>query len=521
VLSAFFMLLSLLAYIRYAKRRALIPYSFVFVFFAAALMSKPAVVTFPCLLLLLDAWPLRRFQFAMFGNSAPADEPRHSLAPISLRFALLEKVPLFLLSAASCKLTLMAHEGLGMLGTDYRWPLRLRLENAIVSYAHYLKKLFWPNDLAVLYPHPGKWPLLEVVLSGAVLLVISAVVMRAAKRRPYLFTGWCWFLGMLVPAIGVVQVGFQSMADRFAYLPLIGVLLMVVWSASEFHLASSRRRRLVAIGAGIAVALYSGATVLQLKHWRNSITLWEQTLRVTRNNYMAHHDLGVALREANKLAEARTHFESALAIKDNPASRLELARVLQRQHATNEAIAQLEKAVLLAPRWPAPREELASLLSQAAKQTEALAQYAELLRLAPGRSDVHVTMAVLLAGIRRPVEAADHYREALRLNPNDVVALNNLAWLLATDPNDQVRNGYEAVSTAERACALTRWSNPVFLATFAAAHAERGNFEQAVEIISQAHAIAINAGQIQAAQEYGKLRAMFLSRKPFRVADKQ
>ncbi len=523
VLSAFFMLLSLLAYVRYAKFRGPIFYSLVIVFFAAALMSKPAVVTFPCLLLLLDVWPLRRVELAMFSHAAPAGETTAlpPLPKISPRLALLEKVPLFLLSAVSCKLTLMAHEGLGMLGAEQHWPLGLRLENAIVSYARYLKKFLWPDDLAVLYPHPGKWPFWEVVVSGLVLLAISVLVVRAAKSRPYLIIGWFWFLGMLVPAIGIVQVGFQSMADRFVYLPLVGVLVTVVWGFADLARTSPARRRVLAMGAGVAVAIYGGATVLQLKHWRNSISLWEHTLRVTRNNYMAHHDLGVALREKNQLPEARSHFESTLSLKDNPATRLELARVFELQRATNEAIAQLEKAIVLAPRWPDPRERLADLLVRSSKREAALAQYSELLRMAPRRADLHVAMAALLSGIHRVNEAAGHYREALRLNPNDVVALNNLAWLLATNPDEKVRNGYEAISYAERACALTQWGNPGFLATLAAAHAERGNFQQAVELITRAHAIAMASQQNRVAQDCEKLRALFLSRTPFRDVDKQ
>jgi tetratricopeptide (TPR) repeat protein len=198
-----------------------------------------------------------------------------------------------------------------------------------------------------------------------------------------------------------------------------------------------------------------------------------------------------------------------------------LARVFELQHTTNEAVAQLEKAILLAPRWPDPRERLGYLHSQSSKKEEALAQYSELLRLNPARADLHVTMAALLSGIHRVSEAAGHYREALRLNPNDVVALNNLAWLLATNPDDKVRNGYEATSYAERACALTRWSNPVFLATFAAAQAERGNFQQAVELAARAHAIATAAGEMRTAQDCEKLRALFLSQTPFRDTEKR
>ena|ERR1043166_2386459 len=517
LLSTLFILLGLLAYTHYAKGPSANRYARVFFLFCLALMSKPAVVTFPCLLLLLDFWPLRRIEFAASEVSSES-EARAALIThpkIPLLRAGVEKLPLLFASAASCAITLLAHRGLGMIAEGERISLRLRLENAIVSYARYIKKIFWPNDLAVLYPHPGRWPLWEILLSGILLLVVTALVLRRVKYQPYLFTGWFWFLGMLVPAIGIVQVGEQAMADRFVYVPLIGILLILVWAGFDFAAGSSARRLLI-ICAGASVAGCIITTSLQLRYWTNSIALWEHTLHVTRNNFIAHHDLAQALAEKNQFKEAREHAEAALAIKDHPFSHVVLAHVSELEQNTNAAIVQLQAAVRLAPRWNPAREELARMLGHVGRTDEALSDYAEVLRLIPARPDIHLAMALLLASTNRIREAIEHYQSALDLNPNDLVALNNLAWIYSTHPNPSVRNGIEAMRLAERACSLTRATNPQFLATLAAANAECGNYQRATSIAKEAHTIAMTAANTNAAAQYEKLRAQVSSRQPYR-----
>ncbi|HTD68321.1 MAG TPA: tetratricopeptide repeat protein [Candidatus Limnocylindria bacterium] len=521
VLSTFLMLLGLLAYVRYAARPTIARYAWIFFLFCAALMSKPAVVTFPCLLLLLDFWPLRRIHISYFAPSS-GDEQRSGVATnfplVPLRHAILEKLPLLLLSIASCAVTLLAHRGLGMLDPSGHLPLRLRLENAVVSYARYLGKILWPDDLAVLYPHPGQWPFWEVVLSGMLLLAVTALVLRRAKFQPYLLAGWFWFLGTLIPAIGIVQVGAQSMADRFAYIPIAGIFVMIVWTVAEFTAHSPARQRLALIVAGIVVGISAGGTLHQLSHWKNSITLWQHTLRVTTNNFMAHHDLGVALRESGRLDDALPHFQAALRIRENALSHFEMGQVLERQGRTNDAITQMERSVALAPRWATGRERLAFLLTERGDVTNALAHCSELLRLAPQRTDIRIRMAVFLSANDRAAEAITHYHEALRSKPNDIAALNNLAWIFATHPEAQFRNGAEAVELAFRACTLTGWKSPTFVATLAAAQAEMRNFQQAVDLATQARTLATIAGETEAAAECEKLRLLFVTRTPFRQA---
>lgn len=522
VLSTFWMLLGLLAYVRYTERRSIGRYSAVLLLFCAALMSKPAVVTFPCLLLLLDFWPLRRVQIPGLMPTPDVQSPVQTISGfprVSIPAAVLEKVPLLLLSFASSAVTLLAHRGLGMLDPSGHLPLRLRLENAVVSYGQYVRKLVWPNDLAVLYPHPGRWPFWEVALTAFFLLIVTALALRHVKARPYLAVGWFWFLGTLIPAIGIVQVGAQAMADRFSYVPIVGIFLMIIWALADFAAHSPWRRKLAFIAVGIAATSLAISSRQQLSHWKNSITLWEHTLRVTTNNYMAHHDLGVALREAGRLDNAASQFEAALRIKENPVSQYELALVLERQGRTNDAIAQLDKSVSMNPQWINARQRLAYLMAAGGDVTNALRQYAELLNMGAARHDIHVRMAVLLAAVSQTGEAIEHYREALRASPDDPIALNNLAWILATHPEARFRSGADAVEMAARACALTGWNSTAFVATLAAAQAEMRNFQTAAQLAAQAVTLARAAGETNTAAECEKMRALFESRAPFRQGD--
>lgn len=519
LLSTFFMLLSLLAYVRYATGPTLGRYASVFLLFGMALMCKPAVVTFPCLLLLVDFWPLQRVKLpALFASKVgdTLEVIRSKYPSVPLRRAVLEKLPLLVLSFGSCVVTLLAHHGLGMLDASTQLPLWLRIENAVVSYARYIGKTFWPNDLAVLYPHPGHWPLWEIAASGILLLAITTLVLRRIKSQPYLFTGWFSFLGMLVPVIGIVQVGAQAMADRFIYVPVIGLFVMLVWTAAEFAKGAIARQRLAFIVAAITIVAAIGSTSVQLRFWKNSVALWEHTLRVTKNNYMAHHDLGVALRERDRLDEALLQFQAALSIKENPLSHFEASRVFELQQKTNSAIAELEASIRQAPRWPRAREQLALLLAQNGNADGALKHYAELLEAFPNRGDIHIRMALLLAANGHFSEAIQHYRDALHVNPNDLITLNNLAWLLCTNPDPLLRNGTEAAELATRACTLTSWQDPLFIATLAAAQAELGNYQQATGLATQARSIAMAAGQKDAAAQYENLRNVVAAGKPFR-----
>jgi tetratricopeptide (TPR) repeat protein len=307
-LSGLFWMLTLWAYLRYAARPAAARYALVVLALGLGLMAKPMLVTLPCVLLLLDFWPLRRLRAG--GEAGRFEEA-------SLPRLIGEKLPLLVLAAASCAITLQVQQR-EVLGALERLPLGVRLWNLPLAYAHYIEKALWPRGLAVFYPHPGESISLAAAgLAGLLVLLVSAGVLSVGRRRGYAPVGWFWFLGTLVPVIGLVQVGGQALADRYTYLPLIGLAILVAWGARDMLGWSEQSRRVVA-GAGVA-ALAALAVVawFQVHHWRDSIALFEHALRVTRGNYIAHTHLGLALLEKGRDREGIQHYRKAVTLRDD------------------------------------------------------------------------------------------------------------------------------------------------------------------------------------------------------------
>ncbi|MCY2989851.1 MAG: hypothetical protein NTY19_18560, partial [Planctomycetota bacterium] len=300
VLSALFWILSLAAYVRYTAAPSWRSYGVVMVCFALGLMAKPMLVTLPCVLLLLDYWPLGRWSFEANRR-------------VRLRLLIVEKLPLLALSAASCLVTMIVQSRGGAVGSVTAFPVTVRLANAVVAYVAYLGKLIWPTRLAVFYPYHAiatwQWMSAAAVLAG-----ITAVAIITRRRWPYLLVGWLWYLGTLVPVIGVIQVGRQSMADRYTYLPLVGVFVMLVWWITELSARSRWSQSLLRVAAGTAIIVCLALSFLQVVRWRNSVTLFEHCLRVTGNNALAHTSLGADLRRRGWLDEAMTHYREALRI---------------------------------------------------------------------------------------------------------------------------------------------------------------------------------------------------------------
>jgi Flp pilus assembly protein TadD len=546
LLSACFWLLTMLAYVRYVQRPRPLRYAWVLLLFVLGLMTKPVLVTLPAVLLLLDIWPLRRLQRGTEtgAESPPAtnrDESRSSasvlteptaeggvestssanLEPetrnskLTWRWLLLEKLPLLVLAIASGLITLFAHRGLGMAQSGL--ALNLRIENALISYVRYVSKTLWPTDLSVLYLHPGSWP--PRTVDGALLLlaIMTAAVLWARRRAPYLAIGWFWFLTVLVPFLGLVQVGVQAMADRFAYLPVVGLFLMLVWSVSE--MTARWRSRPIVLGA-VSAAVLSGCLVtssLQLRYWRDSITLFAHAAQVEPNNFIAHNNLASALLAAGRWNEALSHVEEALRHKPDSAETHALAgMVFEAQNKPAAAYPHYETAARLKSDWELPRLGMAHILSRAGQIPQAIEQYMAAVELAPGDADAHIELAVLLASQQRVAEAIQHYRAALTTWPDSPLALNNLAWLLATHPRDEVRNGPEAVRLAERACAVTQRQQAFLIGTLAAAYAEAGQFADAVKAAQEAQVKATAAGQTEIAARNAQLLTLYQAHKPFR-----
>ena len=431
VLSTFFWMLTMWTYIRYAERPRLNRYLLVLLSFALGLMSKPMLVTLPLVLLLLDYWPLRRFK---------------SIHPFRL---VLEKAPFFALSAVSSFLTFFAQRSGGTVGSLEAFPLETRMANALVSYVSYIGKMIWPHHLAVLYPYPDILPIWQVAEAGLLLVGLSALVILAARRRPYLVVGWLWYFGTLVPVIGLVQVGLQAMADRYTYVPLIGLFIMMAMGVPD-NLAGWRHRRIVlAISAGLLLSIFMIVTRLQVYHWENAITLFEHTLAVTSNNSVIHNNLGVVLAQQGKTQEAIAHYTEALRIKpDYTDAHNNLGVALARQGKTQEAIAHYTEALRIKPNYAEVHYNLGNALARQGKIQEAITHYTEALKIKPDYVGAHYNLGNALVRQGKTQEAIAHFAEALRIKPDfaDAHFALGLAYLMIGN-RDSALEEYKILKT--------------------------------------------------------------------------
>jgi Flp pilus assembly protein TadD len=542
VLSAFFGLLALIAYARYAQAQSpksepappVAPprstfdvrcsmfdvqpspfpslaaggrwYWSALLLFALGLMSKPMLVTWPFVMLLLDYWPLRRMQNAEGRRQTEnqpqiAQIPQKPLLPSSLSVKsvqsvantlqrsklhvpflppILEKLPFFALAALSSIVTLVVQRrGGAMTGTDYL-PLGWRSANALVSYWRYLGKLFWPTHLAVFYPHPEHWPPAIVLLAGALILGVSVVLFVQRRRFPFLLVGWLWFLGTLVPAIGLIQVGGHAIADRYTYLPVVGVLILVAWGAGEaaanFQSSSSSSsssssrsititrtttrtsmrttsapadvggyptpadgvphgtwaRAALAVAAGLTIVLCAALTRQLLGDWRDSETLFRHALAVTKDNYIADNNLGVALYQKGQPDEAIPLFREAKRLNPrDPEGHHNLGLALAMKGQFDEAIEQFEEAIRCNPGNGQLHSDLGNALVGKGQIDDAIRQYQEAIRLNPDCAEAHFNLGIALVGKGQIDDAIRQYQETIRLRPTDFKACNNLGIALA------------------------------------------------------------------------------------------
>jgi len=446
VLCTVFWILSLLAYLRWTERPCPGRTALLLILFSLGLLSKPMLVSLPLVLLAMDFWPLGRWTTAR-----------------DLDRLVREKIPLFALSAASSGITLFAQSSGGAVQALQSFPFTTRIANAVVSYAAYLGKMFWPAGLAVPYPYDASsLSASRVGFAAALLAAVSVLAFRRARSRPWLCTGWVWYLVTLLPVIGLVQVGTQSMADRYTYIPSVGVFVAVVWGAAELARRSPWLPRIVpAVAAAGAVLALAAAAHVQAGYWRSSSALFSRALAVTEGNATAHNILGLELDDAGRLEEAIAHYRDALrfstaytdarinlasalaragrfdeasshyaeALRIAPGDVLALRGIglaLAQMGRDPEAISHLEGAVAADPRDAPTRNNLAALLLRQGRLDEAEAQLVEVLRLDPNDATAHANLGILLAGRGRMGEAVEQLTEALRLNPGDVRVRQNL-----------------------------------------------------------------------------------------------
>ncbi|MGD0814441.1 MAG: tetratricopeptide repeat protein [Verrucomicrobiota bacterium] len=499
VLAGFFFMLTLGAYARYAENLKFQISNFKFyyissvVLFALGLAAKPMLVTLPFVLLLLDFWPLQRRQVPLAGLVA-------------------EKTPWFILSALSCAVTFLVQRHVGAVLSTAQLPFSMRLANVPVACVRYVAKTFWPAHLAIAYPML-KWPAWAVAGAIVLLLLLSALVLWRVRTQPWLAVGWLWFLGMLTPVIGVIQVGMQSMADRYSYLPGIGLLIAIVWTARDWSVRLAPWAR--AIIGGLAVAICLVLTARQATFWQNDQTLFLHAIQATKGNFVAYAGLGEYEGTHGNTNLAISHLQTSLRIKPNyPNARNILGRILLLEGREDDALQELQKAVSLDPALADARYNLGHALLAKGQVAEALDQFQAQVSLQPGDYKAQNNMgAVLLqnglAGdaipyLRRaleikPADGAAHYllgnalyrtggvAEAIRqfelaiqLDLNHIQALSDLAWILACHPDPTFRNGAKAVVLGLRADELSGGQNPVIIGTLAAAYAEAGKFPEAI-----------------------------------------
>ncbi|HJO24085.1 MAG: hypothetical protein QF890_11250 [Myxococcota bacterium] len=519
VLSGFFFGLALLLHERRARSQAPRAWAVaLFVTLGLGLLAKPMLVTLPCVLLLLDFWPLRR------------------LGGVSLRPVLIEKLPLFALAAAASVVTLVAqHTGGALQHLDWV-PLWMRVEAALDAYLVYLWKFFWPFDLAVFYPHPHGSVSLE--RSGLGLVVLSsatAVAWLARRRHPYLLVGWLWFAGMLVPVIGLVQVGQAALADRYTYLPLIGLGVAIAWGAKGLAAGRPRLARAFAAGALVWLVVLGLATHTQVHSWRDTEALFRHALRVTERNHVAHTNLAVALAGERRFEDAEEQLDTALALESGSAAawglRGETRLALERHAAAaadlEEAIrrepgsvrwrvglgraqaaedpaaaaATLRAALVISPDDPAAHVHLAELLAAGGEAGPAIVHYRQALidpvalGVALGRPAaalVHARLGALLAAEGDAVAAAGEYRASLALGGREVAVLNDLAWFLATGA---VQGNEDAVELAQEAVKLSGGEDPGVLDTLATAQAAAGRTDESRATARRALSLARAQGR--------------------------
>jgi tetratricopeptide (TPR) repeat protein len=503
VLSGLFWLLTIAAYIRYTKQPRMRRYILLLLVFGLCIMTKPTVVTLPFALLLLDYWPLGRVKWNRL---------------------IIEKIPLFAMSATLCVITFVSQQSGGaVLPLDKR-PLDFRIANMFISYTRYIGKTIWPSRLAVFYP---SLPVNFMVVICCTLLFILMTVFSIyiIRRRKYIAVGWLWYVGTLVPMIGLVQVGMQTMANRYMYISILGLLIIAAWSVKDFIANRHRWKIVLAVLAAVVLSSAIILTRMQVRHWHSSITLLEYALKVTESNTGTEYGYGCALFEAGRLNEAVPHLSNAVRMSPTFAkARNNLGKVFLKQGKLNEAVACfnelirrkqdsaetyynlavalsmqkkyddavkcLAKVIDLNPKYPGVHKRMGITLLAAGKADEAIKHLEEALRTNPNEAEVYVNLGLAYSKLGKYKPAIQNCTKAVKLKPDSANILNSMAWLLATAPDISVRDANKAIEIAQQACKLTEYKDAAILDTLAAAFAASGRFNDAITTAQQAVRIA-------------------------------
>lgn len=541
VLSGFFWFLTIAVYIRYTKRPGIGRYILLFCVYALSIMAKPVVVTLPLVLLLLDYWPLGRFSTAGVVN--PARQAGRLL---------IEKVPLLILSIVLSAITFIVQRQGGAVIAFEKVPLIYRLGNAFMSYVKYIGKLAWPKNLAVFYPFPMTiFPKAAAIVCVLLVVLITALSILIGLRKRYVTVGWLWYIGTLIPMIGIIQAGSQSMADRYMYLPMLGLLFIFAWAVKDLISNRPRLKVLAAILSTVAIFSCVILTRTQVRYWQNGITLFEHTLKVTEDNAPAEYNCGYAflnkgrfdeaverMRKAAKLRptslDARRGLGIALLKKGNCDEAIAcFNEILQRnnnyapayyylaiaagiQQRYPDAIKYLETLLTIDPKFPDSHSRMAAMLLETGKTDEALLHLNKALRIDTDPTEAYINFGKVYCKLGKLNLVIENWTKAARLHPDRTDILDNLAMVMIERNEIPPGDAKKAIEYAIRACELSDYKEAEFIDTLAKAYAAAGRFEEAITTADKALDIAKAAGKEALADEIQERIKLYKSGQRYR-----
>ena len=550
--SGLFWFLTVAVYTWYTKRAGTGRYILLFGVYALCIMTKPVVVTLPLVLLLLDYWPLGRLKF---GRQIETQKSKASdLQRLSAGRLIAEKIPLLALSIVLGVITVIVQHRGETIASLEKIPLDYRINNMFLSYISYIGKTIWPSRLAVFYPPPlENLSVTTAVVCSLLFFLLTAIGIYIGRRRKYIAVGWLWFVGTLVPVIGLVQSGSQAMADRYMYVPILGLLIIIVWSVKELIAYQSRWRYIAVVTSVVVLSSLVILTRMQVRHWQNGLTLFVHALKVTENNDLAESGYALALAANGRFDEAESHMRRAVRINPNPTffdDRISLGFILLQQGKLNEAIARLNEVIKgkpdsamvhyflavalgkqkkyddaiksltntlkLDPNYPEASKMMGSLLLATGKLNEAVPYLNESLRTDANQVEIYKSLGLAYNQLGKHEQAVQVWTRALELQPDNVEFLNNLAWMLATVGDISSQDAAKAVELAERACERIGYKEPAILDTLAVAYASAGRFNDAVTMAQRAIDGAKAGGQDELAGQIQKRMELYRAGQPYR-----
>lgn len=548
VLSTFFMLLSMIFYVRYVRAPRLLRYGAVTLFFALGLLCKPMIVTLPFVLLLLDFWPLRRLSDpSMAAPRILSRNPRNAL--------IIEKLPLFFFAALGSMATYWVQSVGHAMASTHAMSLQLRLANATVSYVDYLQQTLIPRGLAIFYPHPGNLGaghinFTRVMFCAGILTILSLIAIASRRAMPWILVGWLWYLGTLVPVIGFVQVGAQGRADRYTYIPLIGIFVVVGWSGAWFAQRGTKYKAAMGtLGTAFCVAMMIVAWQ-QIGYWRDSETVLRHAIDVVPDNYIAHANLGEIFDVRHDTKNAEDEYNAVLKIKpNNPIALADLAihaaergdhsqaldyyerslsgdstsastfnnygNLLSNIGRHDDAVRAFKRALTLDPDGPKIYHNYALDLARQGKVGEAIPLWEKAIELKPGYTEAHYGLAQALLLAKNDRQAIAEFKAALATAPNRVDILAQLAWVLSTHSKAEFRDGPEGLRLAQRACELSNNKDALALDSLAAAQARVGQYSPAVQTAQLALALAAQQNLSDLWQQIARRISLYEKEEPY------